>query len=278
MADKNSNTNLTLPRSEVSEKINRQIEAGTTLRDREIASSHELNDAQREQERWKSFTIELLRRSFDSPSYAESFERTNINRLIRTQAPLQARIQHFREALGLKINNLQGLLDSLPLIPEAQIDIEPDIRSTSEAEVFIVHGHDLAVLNELARFIEKIGLKPIILSEQPSQGRTIIEKFEHYGAVVGFAVVLLTPDDVIAPQNATGDVLTQARPNVLFELGYFAGKLGRGRVCLLRKDPTDIPSDLFGLVYISLDKSNWQVELAREMSAVGLPIDLNRLV
>src|SRR6185312_3907017 len=99
-------------------------------------------------------------------------------------------------------------------------------------KVFIVHGHDEAALQSLARFLEKLGLKAIVLMEQPNKGRTVIEKFEDSAGEVGFAVVLMTPDDV---GGAVGkDQGIRARQNVLFELGYFSGKLGRGRVCLLR--------------------------------------------
>jgi predicted nucleotide-binding protein len=91
-----------------------------------------------------------------------------------------------------------------------------------------VHGHDEAVLQGLARFLEKLGLEAIVLREQPNKGLTIIEKFEDSADEVGFAVVLLTPDDVggIAAQDSQS---ARARQNVIFELGYFSGKLGRGK-------------------------------------------------
>jgi predicted nucleotide-binding protein len=100
--------------------------------------------------------------------------------------------------------------------------------------VFIVHGHASEAKESLARFLERVGLEPIILHEQPNSGRTIIEKFEVY-ADVGFAVVLLTPDDVGAPKDAPTELKPRARQNVIAELGYFYGKLSRHRVCALYK-------------------------------------------
>jgi len=154
---------------------------------------------------------------------------------------------------------------------------EPRVRRPASNKVFIVHGHDDAALQGLARFLEKLGLDAIILMEQPDQGRTIIEKFEDSAADVGFAVVLLTPDDLGGLASAE-DQRARARQNVIFELGYFAGQLGRGRVCLLRKGDVEIPSDLFGVIYTAMDSAEgWKSKLIRELKAAGLDFDAGKL-
>lgn len=144
-------------------------------------------------------------------------------------------------------------------------------------KVFIVHGHDEAALQGLARFLEKLSLEVIILREQPDQGQTIIEKFEQSASDVGFAVVLLTPDDVgSAVKGSAQDA--RARQNVIFELGYLRGKLGRGRICLLRKGDVEIPSDLSGVIYTDMDAGQgWHNKLVRELRAAGLIFDASRL-
>jgi hypothetical protein len=140
-------------------------------------------------------------------------------------------------------------------------------------KVFVVHGHDEAALQAVARFLEKLKLTAIVLREQPDQGRTIIEKFEDYAKEVGFAIVLLTPDD-LAGAAATPSQTSRARQNVIFELGYFAGKLGRGRACLLRKGDVEIPSDLYGIIYTEMDAGEgWKLKLAREFAAAKLDFD-----
>lgn len=144
------------------------------------------------------------------------------------------------------------------------------------SKVFIVHGHDEAALLGLARFLEQIQLKAIVLSELPNQGRSIIEKFEDSANEVGFAVVLLTPDDMGASVSAD-EQNRRARQNVIFELGYFAGKLGRGKVCLLRKGEVEIPSDLHGVIYTNMDAYGaWKIGLVKELKAAGLEFDANR--
>jgi hypothetical protein len=152
-------------------------------------------------------------------------------------------------------------------------NVEPKLIAPTSNKVFIVHGHDEAAWQGLARFVEKLGLEAIVLQEQPDQGFTIIEKFETYAKQVGFAVVLLTPDDLggsaLAP--ALG---ARARQNVIFELGYFAGKLGRARACLLRKGAAEIPSDLYGVIYTDMDAAGgWKLKLAKELKAAEIPFN-----
>ncbi len=129
----------------------------------------------------------------------------------------------------------------------------------------------------MARFLERLKLEPVILNEEASRGKTIIEKFEHH-ADVGFAVVLLTPDDEGALRGEDGSPGLRARQNVIFELGFFIGRLGRERVCALTKGgDMEIPSDYAGVVYIPLDdKGAWRIGLVKELQAAGFDADANR--
>ena len=149
-------------------------------------------------------------------------------------------------------------------------------EQTNTNEVFIVHGRDNEAKETVARFLENLDLKAVILHEQSNQGRTIIEKFEQH-AQVGFAVALLTPDDVGALQDNSNDLKPRARQNVVFELGYFLGRLGRERVCALTKGDVEIPSDYAGVVYIPLDDfGGWKMKLIEELRNV-FDVDANKL-
>lgn len=121
------------------------------------------------------------------------------------------------------------------LYVENQHDPEPAVFRPVSRKIFIVHGHDNDALQSVARFISRIGLEEIILSERPDGSRTIIEKFEAESGDVSFAIVLMTPDDS-GSALASESTRLRARQNVLYELGYFAGKLGRGKVLVLRKE------------------------------------------
>lgn len=140
-------------------------------------------------------------------------------------------------------------------------------------KVFIVHGHDEALKQEVARIVEKQGLEAIILSEQAYQGKTIIEKIEE-NADVGAAICLFTGDDYGRAKDATSENL-RARQNVVFEAGYFMGKLGRGNVILIASPDIEIPSDLQGVVYTNKDM--WQTDVLRELKAIGYNVDFNKL-
>ena len=143
--------------------------------------------------------------------------------------------------------------------------------------VFVVHGRDEGAREKVARFLERLELRPVVLHEQPNEGRTIIEKFEDF-AHVGFAVVLLTPDDTGRLQADAGEYRPRARQNVIFEFGYFIGKLGRERVCALVQGDLERPSDYDGVLYIQLDDSEgWKMRLVRELKSAGYDIDANRV-
>ncbi len=159
----------------------------------------------------------------------------------------------------------------------------PSIISASEEcimedyrNVFIVHGHNEAVKEKVARFIEHLKLKPIILHEQPNQGRTIIEKFEANSSDVNFAIVLLTADDEGKAKKET-DYKERARQNVIFEMGYFVGLLSRSHVFMLLEEGVEKPSDLDGIVYTSL-KENWKEKLFKELQECGYDVDPKDLV
>ncbi len=143
-------------------------------------------------------------------------------------------------------------------------------------EIFIVHGRDEGAKDKVARFLENLDLKPVILAEMPAKGRTIIEKFEQH-AQVGYAIVLLTPDDAGSLQGDENDLKPRARQNVIFELGFFVGRLGRKHVCALTKGDVEIPSDYAGIEYIPFnDADGWKMGLIRELRSGGFKIDANQ--
>jgi predicted nucleotide-binding protein len=108
---------------------------------------------------------------------------------------------------------------------------------------------------------------------------TVIEKFEDFAGRAGFAVVLMTPDDVGCAVGKEQERALRPRQNVVLELGYFVGRLGRSKTIVLTKGDPEMPSDVLGLVYESMDKSEgWKLRLARELKAAGFEIDMNRAI
>lgn len=155
-----------------------------------------------------------------------------------------------------------------PNTPKAPMD---------KSKVFIVHGHDGEAKQAVARFVENLGLKAIILSEQASAGNTIIEKIEA-NSNVGFAIVLYTPCDLGRSKEEEDPLKPRARQNVVFEHGYLIGKIGRENVCALVKGDIETPNDISGVVYIKMEgEKEWKYKVADEMKACGYDIDLSKI-
>jgi predicted nucleotide-binding protein len=135
--------------------------------------------------------------------------------------------------------------------------------------------------HSVARVLEKLGLEPVILHEQPDKGRTVIEKFVDYSDV-GFAVVCLSPDDLAYANGSAPEVARpRARQNVVLELGFFLGKLGRERVLVLHKEVEgfEMPSDYAGVLFKPYDAhGNWCFQFVQELAACGYKVDANRLL
>jgi predicted nucleotide-binding protein len=214
---------------------------------------------------------------YERYKYAKDFDRGPFNYM--HQVPpnkFQASISRSKDSsvalLGQAIRSLEEQLEEhASRSPATQEAAAP--ATSSSRKVFVVHGHDEGAREAMARFLERIELEAIILHEQADQGFTIIEKFDTYAKQVGFAVVLLTPDDLGGPALADAPV-ARARQNVIFELGYFVGKLGRGRACLLRKGAVEIPSDLYGVIYTDMDAANgWKLKLVKELKAAEVPFN-----
>jgi predicted nucleotide-binding protein len=173
---------------------------------------------------------------------------------------------------------LRGEADALTehlqfLEPKPADALVPAISTERTNEVFVVHGRDEAAKEMVARVIQRAGLEPIILHEQANGGKTIIEKFEKHGSTAGFAVVIATPDDVgglVASPPDQPELRPRARQNVVGEMFWFAGRLGREKVCALVKGNIEMPSDFAGVVYTPMDDhGGWKGKLLQELNAAG---------
>ena len=179
------------------------------------------------------------------------------------------------EALSASSPEPQRTTVEVPV--SAPLRQNPVASQPDTSPIFVVHGHDHGLLHGAVRVLERAtGRDVVVLHEQASAGRTLIEKFETHAGVAGYAVVLLTADD--KGGVATNELRARARQNVIFELGFFFGRLGRDRVAVLLEPGVEQPSDIAGLVYIPVDPSgSWKYALARELQAGGIPVKYERI-
>ena len=184
-----------------------------------------------------------------------------------TPIRLEARIRVLRELLQIVEDEL-----SFETVNETEAagdaDSVPAVRSR---KVFLVHGRNEEATQKVARFLDGLELKAILLEEQAYEGRSTLEKFAGHSDV-GFAVVLVTGDDVGRPKDAPSDDLKpRARQNVIFELGFFLGKLPKGHVCALYENGVELPSNFHGIGYVPYDTAGaWKIRLAHEINNSGL--------
>jgi predicted nucleotide-binding protein len=261
----------------VATQLQGRIQRGQDILNREINTRSDLETTRSEIGKWRDYNLDLLKKLFTTETlYGEYRSTCNPSRAARDEYDA-IRVQ--LETVPCQISKLESILERLDLYPEPGFSssaasgaaLAPDL-----SKVFVVHGHDEGMRESVARFIQGLGFEPIILNERASQGRTVIEKIEAHGEA-GFAIVLLSPDD---EGRAIGGVLApRARQNVLLELGYFLGRLGRSRVCALKRGELEIPSDFGGVVYEPFDASGgWKLALGRELKEAGYPIDWNKVM
>lgn len=155
--------------------------------------------------------------------------------------------------------------------PQLLVKRKAEENTRNKDNVFIIHGRDEAKWRELKSIIkDQFRLNPIILSEQPDIGsKTIIEKFEHYAQTCSYAIALFTPDDEV---TSGADVYLQARPNVIYELGWFCGRLDRAAVMLLLKEGTSMFSDFGGIIEKRFKANVSEVisDIAKDLTAAGI--------
>ena len=151
------------------------------------------------------------------------------------------------------------------------------MNKETRQKVFISHGHDEEAITTVAKFVENLGLTVTVLDEQSSNGLTVIENLEKYADDTGFAIALLTPDDVGALKDEADRQLNpRAHQNVIFELGYFIGKLNPNQVCLLYKEGVELPSGIRDVAYVPMDRNNdWQLRVRQKMIKAGLLVGVN---
>ena len=276
---------LRVSREDARQKIQTRIEKGQQLYER--LDNDGLDKVGMEANTWSAYNMNLLRKLFDTPVPVDEYTKFCYSPLtvqqiknILIENPYLSDLDRYqvyecRAAMKGSINSLKAICDQLELYDESS-DMP---QSAVGDKVFIVHGHDNEAKVTVAGFVEHLGIEATILDEEVNEGRTIPEKFEEHADKAGFAIILLTPDDVGASKDESNNPKPRARQNVVLELGYFWGRLGRKRLCVLYKEGVELPSDMSGIVYAPMDNfGGWKQKLAREMNRAKLPIDPQKLL
>ena len=197
-----------------------------------VQKSMEISDGKYNDEMWMYRLAAAAIRNFDY----EHMDTSKISALVVGSVGMLQRMADLYEKKADRIEEKRKIIQYIQPI---------------DSKLFIVHGHDEGILRELKEMLEKnFKITPTILRDEIDIGKTVIEKFEHYGRLAAFTFVIVTPDDLVENKKQKS---FQARPNVLFELGWFCGRLGRSNVRIIRKKNTPLPSDLNGIVTVDFN-------------------------
>lgn len=289
-SDDKSKDEITLirPREEVRSNLKTALVEGEKI----IAESPRHLNAlgilvQRAQD-WLMFVEDLLESSFRNLKYASEQDISSLqfDAHLATEYDFSYSTEpnvvlELRRIISHLLRVLRNTLWRLDMIDKRVLndkeDSQGELVNCQTDNVFVVHGHDNGAKEAVARVISKLDLSPVILHEKANSGRTIIEKLETEAKTIGFAVVILTPDDE-GRRKGDDRLGDRARQNVILELGLFIGLLGRHRVCALCNGDLELPSDIDGVLYVPMDEHGaWQTKLAKELKSAGYQIDMNLL-
>jgi predicted nucleotide-binding protein len=277
---------LAVPREKAESTLAGLIENGEQIRTSADAVRDEesFDEWKREGKRWGAYTKTALQTICVDDALVKEFQGATGGIGVVSLGPISLGEQlrdwlkdHVRE-----LDSLRSMVDRLELFEVVAEAATPNgsgpVGRELSTRIFVVHGRQRDSADVVARFVAKLGLEAVILDEQANEGRTILEKLEANTEDVGFAVVLLQADDHGRgpDEEHWPDDPNRARQNVILELGFFVGKIGRARVAALVEPSVEQPSDILGLAYIAFDDS-WQLRLARELKHAFPDLDLNRV-
>lgn len=272
---------LRVSKAYLDEQLDNQVKAGGKLLIKPVPTPEALHGLRDGYYSWDEFNRTLIKRAFTTEEEYSDYAGISFGHIADDP---NEQYRDLLDDIKSAMRRLTSLRDRLQLYDDPATTEDPrsgtqTSHPSAEPAIFLVHGRDEGAKHGVTRFVESItGLEPIILAEQANLGQTVIEKFEKHASQVSYAIVLLTGDDE-GRLKGTRSMKARARQNVILELGWFAGKLGRQKVAMLYETGVELPSDIVGILYAELDPGEgWKIKLAREMKAAGLPVDMNKVV
>lgn len=253
-----------------------KVKVFTDLRNEFQALTYENHDPLKKLSlRFKTLVSKLID---DSSAYISEFSKIRYNpSFVTPDTPSSTFKRSWDNGKKHALNIIDAVIEDIKLFDTVDSEDKTNKLKTNCSEVFIVHGHDDGAKETVARFVAKLGFEAIILHEQVDSGATIIEKLEKH-TDVGFAIVLYTECDIGGVKSEPDNLKSRARQNVIFEHGLLIGKIGRANVVALVKGNVEIPNDISGVVYKSMDTSGaWKYSIAREMKSSGYDVDMNKI-
>lgn len=260
---------LRIPKDEAELKLKDRVIKGRKLFDAYMDFEGTQKENDKEYKKWNDYNEEFLKRIFTNEDYYNDYVWSGVDN------------EYIFEIMEEKLHYIELLIEKLDLIPFNEnicaTFVSPASKVMNNKKVFIVHGRDELAKTSLEVLLNEMGLESIVLHRQADEGQTIIEKFEKYSDV-GYAFILLTPDEIayFTHEDSLPDderkKEKRARPNVIFEFGYFVGRLGRNKVCCVYTGDVSLPSDVSAMIYKKYISSVEEVaySITKDLKAVGI--------
>lgn len=266
---------LSISQAEAEAEFDERIAAGQELQRFQLGREKNLEVLERRITQWRELNQEWLARILGGEAAEEYRVASTHNDFILVNVWDRNNLE--RPDLHREITTLQSIKYRLHTLASRSDVVSPGLtaRTSEDAPIFIVHGSDTLRAESIAHTVTSAtGSKTIILRDEPHLGRTLIEKFEQHAAEVSYAIIVLTADDRGCRVDET-DTRPRGRQNVIFEMGYFFGLIGRGNVSVLIRADVEKPSDMDGIAYITLDDNRaWKADLLRELRHAGFDVQL----
>ena len=276
---------LTWPATQVRKTIEDARQEGEALLDSAPKDSIGLAGFRERYLSWENKTCAALEASFKASGFMATSPKSEFNgtaislldlKISATTIPLE-RLPEVLTDIREKVRVLQSIAERIDIYDAPKTTDSVKQITAVDAPIFLVHGRDLLRREIVRRFLETVTDRTIVvLAEQSNRGQDVLGKLLSHAQQVGFAVVLLTADDLGGLEG--DEPKPRARQNVVFELGLFVALLGRGKVAALNDPRIEIPTDFSGVAYIPIEGESWQLELARELKAAGILVSLDRAI
>jgi len=290
---------LVVPKDKAEARITELIEQGNKLH--KISDRLESRAIRFEFKKWSNLNEELLSEIFNNKEILTNYSKLPSGFGLFPAETEALAVQEWMDHIQYRVVFLEALIDQLGYLsektapsrekpeeksgpkpgpgsgakPEARAEVKP---SAPGEEVLVVHGRDEHLLAVTVGFLEKLRLKPVLLSGNSDQEMTALERLGTGNNPFKFAIVLLTPDDVGFDLMKPKELKTRSRQDVVFLLGFLVGKLGPNKVFAIHKKDVQLPGKCPGVVFELYDeKAAWLSKAAQKMRASGVALDLNLL-
>lgn len=270
-------TELLYFKTKFNKVLDERIELGEELYNRPVETQTDLKRNKDEYYSWSKYNSEYLKKAFNKEQneYRKSYDDTDsffFGSIGLRKSPLQD-LKSLKDKINHKVNILKQIRSKTEFMERNVLKsslFKKQELETNKTQIFIVVGQDLEAKDKTISFIENLGLEAIVLEDTT----LLLEKIKAYPNAK-FGIVLYTANPTQEKKLANSNAIQKAQQNKILEHCFLMVKIGKNNVCALVSENVDMPNDISGAVYISMDESDqWCNSLIKELKKAGYPINM----